>query len=101
MLLEPLTELVGKAFEAQGLDKALGRTQVADRPDLAHALVEDALAARASDIHLEPQDAEIRVRLRIDGAVSDVARDFVRVTPASGRHRDVPTAALCVATFPR
>ncbi len=40
---------------------------------MARALVEDAIAARASDIHLEPRENELRVRLRIDGAVSDVA----------------------------
>jgi len=50
-----------------------GREQMVSRPDLARALVEDALVARASDIHLEPRQAELRVRLRIDGAVSDVA----------------------------
>jgi general secretion pathway protein E len=42
-----------------------------NRPDLAQALVADALKARASDIHLEPHPSETRVRLRIDGQVLD------------------------------
>lgn len=46
---------------------------VASRPEIAHALLEDAFTARASDIHLEPRDSGMRVRLRIDGVVSDVA----------------------------
>jgi hypothetical protein len=33
--------------------------------------------------------------------VAAVGADFVRITPDSGQHRDVPTAALRVATFPR
>src|SRR5688572_27044329 len=45
MLLQPLTELVGKAFDAQGLDKALGRVQMADRPDLADVQCNGALQA--------------------------------------------------------
>jgi general secretion pathway protein E len=43
------------------------------RPDLAHALLEDAFNCRSSDIHLEPRTSETRIRLRIDGAVVDVA----------------------------
>jgi type IV pilus assembly protein PilB len=34
----------------------------------------DALEARASDIHLEPFNDELRVRLRIDGVLREVAR---------------------------
>ena len=37
----------------------------------------------------------------IEGSVSAVGADFVRIAVPSGRHRDVPTAALRVATFPR
>ncbi len=32
-------------------------------------LLDEALAARASDIHLEPEEQSVRVRLRIDGAL--------------------------------
>ncbi len=41
--------------------------------ELPQAVVQDALAARASDIHIEPGTNDIRVRFRIDGALSDVA----------------------------
>jgi general secretion pathway protein E len=46
---------------------------VNQRPELARALVADALKRQASDIHLEPRALETRIRLRIDGAVVDVA----------------------------
>jgi hypothetical protein len=39
--------------------------------------------------------------LAVEGDVLAVGADFVRITVAVGRHRDVPTAALLVATFPR
>ena len=51
-------------------------------------------------------DADVvRLTLRggdvVEGSVSAVGADFVRVRPASGQHRVVPTSAINVATFPR
>ena len=47
----------------------------ADEPDPerleAHALIEDAVAARASDIHMDPEQDGYRIRLRIDGLMTD------------------------------
>ncbi|MFW5934016.1 MAG: GspE/PulE family protein, partial [Actinomycetota bacterium] len=40
---------------------------------LAEALVADALAARASDVHLEPDRDGARVRLRVDGELRETA----------------------------
>jgi len=37
------------------------------------ALLEDALRERATDIHLDPLAAEVRVRFRVDGALQDIA----------------------------
>jgi hypothetical protein len=37
----------------------------------------------------------------IEGAVSAVGADFVRITLAAGRDRDVPTSAIRLATFSR
>ena len=39
---------------------------------LVNKLVTDALAKRASDVHVEPTDGELRVRFRIDGSLVDV-----------------------------
>ncbi|MFO8045687.1 MAG: GspE/PulE family protein [Halomonas sp.] len=40
----------------------------------AHALLEDALRARATDIHLDPHQEHLRIRLRIDGRVIEALR---------------------------
>lgn len=44
-LTQYLTEIVGGIFEAQGLDRALGRVTVSDRPDLAQFQCNGALSA--------------------------------------------------------
>ena len=41
---------------------------------IASALVENAARARASDIHIEPQDSSIRVRMRVDGVLREEIR---------------------------
>jgi general secretion pathway protein E len=41
-------------------------------PRLAHALVQDAARARASDVHLEPGSDAVTIRFRVDGVLSDV-----------------------------
>jgi type IV pilus assembly protein PilB len=38
---------------------------------LAHSIIADAVHRGASDIHLEPRGADLRVRLRVDGVVFD------------------------------
>jgi general secretion pathway protein E len=40
----------------------------------AHALLEDALAARATDIHLDPHLNSLRIRMRIDGRLIEALR---------------------------
>jgi type IV pilus assembly protein PilB len=45
---------------------------------LVSSIIRGAIAARASDIHIEPQEPDVRVRYRVDGTL----RDTVRV-PAS------------------
>jgi len=51
---------------------------------LVYSIVKGAIAARASDIHIEPQAPDIRVRYRIDGTL----RDTIRV-PASAQQEVV------------
>lgn len=52
--------------------KSLAARGHADSSALAFALLRDAQHARASDIHFEPRTSGTRLRLRIDGALSDV-----------------------------
>jgi general secretion pathway protein E len=54
-------------------ERAGGNEQTGPHPDYATAILEDAIEARASDIHLEPIGKIMRVRARIDGTLSKVA----------------------------
>lgn len=98
--LETATAVHVVATSAVQWTRAEGRASGLDRSSVAAKL-------GWGPVFREAQDERDVVRLTlvggavIEGTVSAVARDFVRVMPASGRHRDVPTAALCVATFPR
>lgn len=77
--------------------------------DRSQALDRESVAARLGwgPVFREAQDEAdvVRLTLRsgdvVEGSVSAVGADFVRITPAGGRHRDVPTSAIAVATFPR
>lgn len=64
--------------------RSLGAVQMEARPgpdltleqapaiELADELVRKALGARASDLHLEPQESYIRVRIRVDGVLQEI-----------------------------
>jgi len=52
-------------------DDLLRRAEGAPVTQLANGILLEALRARASDIHLEPQDDRLRVRYRIDGGLYD------------------------------
>ena len=45
-------------------------------------LIAQALRDRASDIHMEPQDTQMRVRFRVDGALHDITNLPVEMGPA-------------------
>ncbi len=45
-------------------------------------MITQAVRDRASDIHIEPQDTEIRVRYRIDGALHDALKVPAEIGPA-------------------
>jgi type II secretory ATPase GspE/PulE/Tfp pilus assembly ATPase PilB-like protein len=63
---------LSRAFAAALDEKVEGRDGELTE-SWARALLADAVQARASDIHLDPQDGGIAVRFRIDGAVHEVA----------------------------
>jgi type II secretory ATPase GspE/PulE/Tfp pilus assembly ATPase PilB-like protein len=43
-------------------------------PEVITEIIEDALAFRASDVHFEPQEADVLIRFRIDGIMEDAGR---------------------------
>jgi len=55
-------------------DEAQGDEEMADQAPiikLANAVIQQAIADRASDIHVEPQERAVRVRYRIDGVLME------------------------------
>lgn len=61
---------------AQAEDLAKVRELVEDAPivKLVNLLVTQAVTDRASDIHVEPQERDVRIRYRIDGVLHEVMR---------------------------
>lgn len=43
-------------------------------PELIFEIIEDAIAYRASDVHLEPQEKDLVIRFRIDGVLHEAGR---------------------------
>jgi len=43
-------------------------------PEIIDAIIDDALAYRASDIHIEPQEEQVLIRMRVDGVLQEAGR---------------------------
>ncbi len=63
-LLEQMSEVVGEAFEAEGVDPALGRVVVSNRPDLCEFQCNGAMAA-AKKLHRNPLEIAQAVAERL------------------------------------
>jgi type IV pilus assembly protein PilB len=79
-----------EAFEATARTRTAAQTETAPRAtedeapvvQVVHLLLTQALRDRASDVHIEPQDTQVRVRFRIDGALHEVSSLPVNMGPA-------------------
>ena len=49
---------------------------------LLQSIIEDAVQVRASDVHIEPGDDVLRLRLRVDGVLQEQILNEVRIAPA-------------------
>jgi type IV pilus assembly protein PilB len=76
-----VSETFGSLTDVEGLEAVEDREedleQVGDVDDapvvrLVNAIMGEALHSRASDIHIEPQERDVRVRFRIDGLLREV-----------------------------
>ena len=69
---------VNTLFEAMGVDDVREEEQAAQGVDdapivrLVDVVLADAVRARASDVHVEPQAGDLRIRYRVDGLLRDV-----------------------------
>ena len=74
--------------DAGALDEFAERPDLLDTDDeapvirLVNALLADAVAARGSDVHVEPYERTLAVRVRIDGVLHDVLAPPARLGPA-------------------
>lgn len=86
---EELSSLVGELQEelSQG-DIDLGQMMQSSGTDdapvfrLLTKLFEDAMRAKASDIHIEPEEKVLRIRLRIDGVLNEQVMNEARIASA-------------------
>jgi type IV pilus assembly protein PilB len=76
------------AFEAEGdgidLEKAFETDNVVDAPivKLVNIIFQGAVAKRASDIHIEPQEDRVLVRYRVDGELEEVMEQDLKTIHA-------------------
>ncbi|MEW6765914.1 MAG: GspE/PulE family protein [Pseudomonadota bacterium] len=66
------------------VDRLLRAEDVADAPvvKLLQSVFEDAAASRASDIHIEPGENTLRIRMRVDGVLQEQVMPEKRIAPA-------------------
>jgi len=62
------------SIPAEETDDRLALTAITDTPlvQALNLIIEEAVKARASDIHIEPQEDRVRIRYRIDGTLHDM-----------------------------
>ena len=69
-ILGPSIHFIGKSTTGRGADEERSRQVENSKGYMAaKELVYDALLRRSTDIHLEPKDSELSIRLRIDGVM--------------------------------
>jgi len=67
---EPL-EVAVVEEETVDIEEATKKSKIAPIVKVVNLMLTEALQARASDIHVEPQESGLRIRYRIDGALRD------------------------------
>jgi len=76
------------SLPSETIDEQIGLENITNTP-IVQALtliIDEAVKARASDIHLEPQEDKLRVRYRIDGSLHDMlSLPLLAATPLSSR----------------
>ncbi len=78
------SELSGQVFDIAQLGSEGADAQDNDAPvvRLLQTIFEDAVSARASDIHIEPEEKLIRIRQRVDGMLSETVMREARISAA-------------------
>lgn len=87
-----------RAAKAEEARRAADEAHVMSAPAvrLANAIIAEAVKARASDIHIEPQESHVRVRYRVDGVLRQVMTFPKELGPAVASRIKV-TAGMDIA----
>ncbi|MDT8383713.1 MAG: ATPase, T2SS/T4P/T4SS family [Gammaproteobacteria bacterium] len=74
-------DMAENVFDLGALNQAVSKS---DAPvvRLIETVFEDAVAAKASDIHIEPDESVLRIRRRIDGVLHEQVMDEKAIVPA-------------------
>jgi type IV pilus assembly protein PilB len=67
-------QIAVEVAQTEDIETAAAQGEDAPAVKLVNMVILRALKERASDIHIEPGDSAVRVRLRIDGAMSEIMR---------------------------
>ena len=81
-LAKALEQDVGDAFVDFGALGAAVGAEEAPVVRLLQTVFEDAVQANASDVHIEPQENNVRIRFRIDGVLHKQAEADTKIGPA-------------------
>jgi type IV pilus assembly protein PilB len=76
------TDLIGEEDEDEDLSQIEAAVEEAPVVKLVNTLISRAVAERASDLHIEPAERDLRVRFRIDGVLHEVMTTPKSVTGA-------------------
>ncbi len=81
------------------MDGAEGGDEGGDAPviRLVAQMLQDAYQAKASDIHIEPMENEVRIRYRVDGALHKVAEHPLRLLSAMVSRIKIMTGTMSIA----
>ena len=78
--MDELTSVLSVSEQRSEVADAQGNIEDAPIVKFVNLLIQQAIADRASDIHLEPAEHDLRVRFRIDGVLHEVMRSPRTIT---------------------
>jgi type IV pilus assembly protein PilB len=79
---EEIESLIGEEAEDERLKEISVITEEAPIVKLVNHIIARAVKSRASDIHIEPTEKDVRIRFRIDGVLQEVMRSPKRLQSA-------------------
>ena len=97
---EDAAKIGGTAVTTKGPDDGKGGTVSTEESamvNLVNQILGDAFQARASDIHIEPLEKEVRLRYRIDGALHHIASHPRKLLPSIVSRIKIMTGSMSIA----